>query len=45
MKTRSDRHPLIPVATTPEEFDACCASGTDGERLNLNRRTATCHLS
>ena len=27
MKTRSDRHPLIPVATTPEEFDACFASG------------------
>ena len=22
MKTRSDRHPRIPVATTPEEFDA-----------------------
>ena len=27
MKTRSDPHPLIPVATTPEEFDACFASG------------------
>ena len=27
MKTRSDRHPLIPVATTPEKFDACFASG------------------
>ena len=31
MKTRSDRHPRIPVATTPEEFDACFASGADGE--------------
>ena len=27
MKTRSDRHPRIPIATTPEEFDACLASG------------------
>ncbi len=27
MKVRSDRHPRIPVATTPEEFDACFASG------------------
>ena len=27
MKTRSDRHPRIPAATTPEEFDACFASG------------------
>ena len=27
MKTRSDRHPLIPVATTTEKFNKCFVSG------------------
>lgn len=36
---RSDIHPLLPVATTPEEFDACWASGEPFEASHGAGRT------
>ena len=38
MKTCSDRHPRTPAAMTPEEFDACTASGEVFEPSEEPRR-------